>query len=48
MVQFEKTVKRIFNEFHDLNSDLKSEGYLNIPKLPSKTIFQKNTKEDLD
>lgn len=38
-------VSRNFNSFHQLFSEMKQEGYANLPKLPDKTLLQV-TKED--
>lgn len=41
-------LEKTFNNFHELQEDLKNAGYVSIPELPGKTIFTVSNSAGLD
>ena len=41
-------VSRNFNQFHQLYNELRAEGYINLPRLPEKTLLQVTSEDGLE
>ena len=41
-------VSRNFNQFHQLYNELRAEGYVNLPRLPDKTLLQVTSEDGLE
>jgi len=44
----EREISKTFNQFHQLYNDLRQEGYINLPRLPDKTLLQVSSQDGLE